>query len=133
MAIVFYYFSKLIKKCLKLFSNSVTYNCPQGRKEEMNMIKSTTFEEIFKTIEENNNLFEMGIGQHQYTLIVYVDDYDRFEGSSMKEFIDWLNETYIGSFAKRIVDSLITGTTYDFYFTDISGKVEHHKFDLWFN
>lgn len=97
------------------------------------MIKSTTFEEIFKTIEENNNLFEMGIGQHQYTLIVYVDDYDRFEGSSMKEFIDWLNETYIGSFAKRIVDSLITGTTYDFYTTDTSGKVEHHKFDLWFN
>lgn len=97
------------------------------------MIKSTTFEEIFKTIEENNNLFEMGIGQHQYTLIVYIDDYDRFEGSSMKEFIDWLNETYIGSFAKRIVDSLITGTTYDFYFTDTSGKIEHHKFDLWFN
>ncbi len=43
---------------MKSFSNSVSYNCPQGRKEEMNMIKSTTFEEIFKTIEENNNLFE---------------------------------------------------------------------------
>lgn len=84
--------------------------------ERKNIAFGRTFKQIFKTIEEHNNLWELHLMDRDLSVYVYIDDSFQYKCYNYKEFERKIKKEFIPEFADRILDSMICGDTYEFEF-----------------
>ena len=84
-----------------------------------------TIKQIFRTLEETNNVKEVLNDGDLLDIRVYLNGYKEYEGRSWKEFNNHVKERYVSSFAKEMYNQIFCGTnTIKFVYNDEECEVE---------
>lgn len=87
------------------------------------MATGRTFKQIFKTIEDHNNLYELHLIDKELVVHVYVNDYNHYRCNNYKEFEREIRTEFIPEFADRILESMICGDDYSFEFKGSHNRI----------
>ena len=83
-------------------------------------MKGLTIKQIFKALEESNNMKEVIgeiRGEYDYSdLIIYIDDVKEYEGHSWKEFYKHMKKEYIEGYVEKMMNVLIVGCSKTTFF-----------------